>query len=81
MPPETTPTPEATATPATPEVWSTAEADAIIAQIIDLMAQLTVEDQINLLWILNGQFNVASEEAKNTPEAENARAAEMANVF
>lgn len=77
MTPETTPTTEPVVAPAE---WAV-NAEAIIEQILDLMAQLSTEDQINLLWMLNGQFNVASEEARNTPEAANARAAEMANVF
>lgn len=75
------PTEETTAaveTTTTPEVWGN---EAKIEQIIQLISELPTEDQISLLGLLNGQFNVASEEAKNSPEAENARAAEMANVF
>ena len=91
MPPVTTPDPTAapvtpdttaSATPTgSPDIGSTPDAEKIIEQIIELMMQLSTEDQINLLGVLNGQFNVASQEAKNTPEAQNARAAEMANVF
>ena len=70
--------PEATA----PVEWKASSwAEAIIMQIIDLISQLSTEDQISLLGLLNGQFNVASEEAKASPEAENARVAEMANAF
>jgi len=77
MPPVT---PETT----TPEVTPTPEAggnEAKIEQIIQLISELPTEDQINLLGLLNGQFNVVSEETKNSPAAADARAAEMANVF
>lgn len=77
MPTEAPVTPEA----ATPTTEVASNAQAIIEQIIELISQLPTEDQINLLGLLNWQFNVAAEENKNSPEAENARAAEMANVF
>ena len=67
----------APATDAAPAV----EAEAVVEQIINLIASLSPEDQINLLGLLNGQFNTVAEEAKYSPEASDARAAEMANVF
>jgi uncharacterized protein YjgD (DUF1641 family) len=57
------------------------DVESIIEQIVELMSMLSTENQIELLWLLNAQFNAASNESKYSKEWSDARAAEMSNVF
>ncbi len=59
--------------------------EAVIAQIIEMIAQLSAEAQRELMWFLNQQFQeVSTQEAeaiKESPEEQERKAAEMSEMF